>query len=227
MDIYKTELRYTPKNLLPPDTFNKECNLDNLFIDKREEISKNIWATPDTDSHVYYVNISSNNRDSTNYPLHYNYRINLDSQFKNVKSVELVSAIFPNQPAASSGGNILNEPFLIVDVEELNYIDFPDNVGSPALKGFGVIPLKVPTQTSGGFIIGELGCIYHTKKEFYGTLGSLSRFTIKIRDCNGNLYDFGSTGGSTSKSFQNFFVFKITTQEISQKYINPKFSNPF
>lgn len=171
-------------------------------------------------NYEYYINISSNNRDSTNYPLHYDYRINFDFPYKNIKSIELISVILPNQTATSSGGNILNEPYFIIDIDELNYIEFPNNTSSKALKGFGIIPLKGPTQTVGGFINPELGCIYNTSKIYKTPLASLNYLTIKIRDINGDLYDFGQTNGSTLKQYQNSFVFKITTEEVSRKILN-------
>lgn len=168
----------------------------------------------------HYLSISSSNRDSTNYPLHYDYRINFDQPFKNIKEIELISAIFPNQPAASSGGDILNESHFVLDIDELNYIEFPNNVGSQALKGFSILPLKPPTKNSGGFIIPELGCIYHKSKVFKTPLASLDHLTIKIRDNNGNLYDFGQTAGSTAKTHQNHFVFNITVEEVDRTSLN-------
>lgn len=168
----------------------------------------------------HYVNISSSNRDTLNYPLHYNYRINFDYPLKNIKRIELISAIFPNQPATSSGGNILNESHLIIDVDELNYVEFPNNVGSSALKGFAILPLKAATQSTGGFINPELGCIYHKSKIYKTPLASLDHISIKIRDYQGNLYDFGQPAGSTNKQYQNHFVFKVTTEEVSRKVLN-------
>jgi hypothetical protein len=171
-------------------------------------------------THDNYLSISSSNRDVSSYPLHYSYRINLDQPFKNVKKIEMISAILPNQPATVSSGDILNEPYLIIDVEEFNYIEFPNNVGSSALKGFSILPLKSPTKSTGGFINPELGCIYHKSKVFKESLASLSSITIRIRDHQGNLYDFGQGAGSTNKDYQNHFIFKITTEEVSRKKLN-------
>lgn len=168
----------------------------------------------------HYVSISSSNRDAVNYPLHYDYRINFDRPLKNVKEIELISAIFPNQAAASSGSDILNESHFIIDIDELNYIEFPNNVGSQALKGFAILPLKPPTKNSGGFIIPELGCIYHKSKVFKTPLASLDHLSIKIRDNTGNLYDFGHPNGITTKSHQNHFVFKITIEEVDRTVLN-------
>lgn len=168
----------------------------------------------------HYLSISSSNRDSVNYPLHYDYRINFDQPFKNIKVIELISAIFPNQPASSSGGDILNESHLVLDIDELNYIEFPNNQGSQVLKGFSILPLKPPTKSSGGFINPELGCIYHKSKVFKTPLASLDHLTMKIRDSNGNLYDFGEPTGSTLKSHQNHLVFKITVEEVDRNVLN-------
>ncbi len=167
-----------------------------------------------------YLSVSSSNRDSTNYPLHYDYRINFDQPFKNVKEIELISAIFPNQPAASSGGDILNESHFILDIDGLNYIEFPNNTGSQALKGFSILPLKTATKSSGGFINPELGCIYHKSKVFKTPLASLNHVTIKIRDNTGTLYDFGYPNGTTLKTHQNHFVFKITIEEVDRSVLN-------
>lgn len=168
----------------------------------------------------HYLSISSSNRDSTNYPLHYNYRINFDQPFKNVKQIELISAILPNQHSASSGSDILNESHFILDIDELNYIEFPNNAGSQALKGFAILPLKPSTKNSGGFINPELGCIYHQSKVFKTPLANLNHLSIKIRDNAGNLYDFGHPNGNTDKTHQNHFVFKITVEEVDRNVLN-------
>jgi hypothetical protein len=161
-----------------------------------------------------YISISSSNR-SSDYPLHYDYRINFDSPYKNVKKIEMISAILPNQGASSSSGDILNESHLIIDIEGLNYIEFP-NVGKAGLKGFSILPLKKSTKDTGGFIVPELGCIFHKSKVFKTPLANLSHLHIKIRDSEGNLYDFGETSGTNSKTHQNHFVFKITVQEVKR-----------
>ena len=219
----KTSLQYVPRTETPflkpstlsqnyPAAFN-ETNNSQLSIQGEPNIAYDLIDS--------YLNISSSNRDTTNYPLHYNYRINFDYAYRNVKKIELISAILPNQPAASSGGNILNESHLIIDIEELNYVEFPNNIGSAAaLKAFAILPLKSATQASGGFINPELGCIYHKSKIFKTPLANLDHLTIRIRDYQGNLYDFGQTAGSSAKQYQNHFVLKITTEEKTRSTLN-------
>lgn len=187
-----------------------------------QQLSVDIEPDMKYKQYEYYISISSNNRDSSNYPLHYDYRVNLDQPYKNIKKIELISAILPNQPAASSGVNILNESHLIIDIENLNYIEFPNNVGSASLKGFAILPLKPPTQSTGGFINPELGCIYHKSRVFKTPLANLDHFAIKIRDNSGELYDFGEPTGSTDKSYQNHLVFKVTVEEASRELLNQR-----
>lgn len=156
---------------------------------------------------IYYLNVNSGDR-SSNYPLQYDYSLILNTVYNNVTSVELISAIFPN----SSG--ITSEPYLVVDIEELNSVDFTLSTNSH--KGFGVCPLKNPNQTSGGFVLTEMSCAFHTKTVFK-TPKSLSRLQIKIRDSSGEIYTFGSPNGTTAKTQQHAFVIKITTQDKSRK----------
>lgn len=185
-----------PKNfpMLPNNDINKHLSVSN---------EKNIKYT----ENINFISISSNNRNSTNYPLHYDYRINFDTPYKNVKSIEMISAIIPNQSAT----DILNEPYLVVDIDELNCIEFP-NVSIKS-RGFAILPLKAATKGTGGFINPELGCIFRTANILKNPIANLSHMTIKIRDMDGNLYDFGQSNGSTAKAYQNAFVFKITTEE--------------
>lgn len=181
-----------------------------------------IVAEPNVKYYEYdnYISISSSNRDNVNYPLHYDYRINFDYPYKNIRKIEMISAILPNQPASQSSGDILNESHLIIDIPGINYIEFPNNIGSKALGAFSILPLKPPTKSSGGFINPELGCIYHKAKVFKTPLASMDSITIRVRSNNGDLYDFGQPSGSTSKEFQNHFVFKITTEETKRTMIN-------
>lgn len=170
-------------------------------------------------THDEYISLSSSNRDSVNYPLHYNYRFKFDHPYKNVKKIELISAILPNKGSSSSAGDILNEPLIILDIDQLNFIEFPNNVGSQSISAFSILPLKPSTKSTGGFINPELGCMYNTSKIFKTPLASLDHFNIKLRNVNGDLYDFGQAVGSTDKEYQNHFVFKITIEEASRKVL--------
>ncbi len=165
-----------------------------------------------------FLHISSNDRDTTNYPLHYDYRVNFDT-IKNIRQAEIVSVIFPNQPASSSGGDILNEPFLMVDIPELNFIEF-GNLATQN-KAFSILPLKAPNKTADGFIVPETRCMTKTIRTFNNPI-SLSNLTIKIRDVSGNLYDFGASSGSTNKKYQNAFTFKFVIEEVDRNILEQR-----
>jgi hypothetical protein len=162
---------------------------------------------------VYYLNINSNDRNATTYPLQYSYTINLDKVYNNVVCVEMISAIFPNV------SGIILQPYLVYDIEELNTIDFA--LTSQNHKGFAICPLKNPNQSSGGFVLTELGCAFHTKT-VYKIPKKISRLTVKIKDMYGNIYNFGDSSGtgSTAQADQNAFVLKITCNETSRKPLN-------
>ena len=65
-----------------PETFSRDSVLDDNPL-KYEKT-------------VYYLNVNSNDRDTTNYPLHYDFKLELNKVYKNVTAVELISVIFPN-----------------------------------------------------------------------------------------------------------------------------------
>lgn len=206
-----TGIRYNNRNInfatSSVGLTDKRSNFPYVF-DKEEHSALGILKEQKSILYAHNLHISSADRDTTNYPLHYNYRIHFE-EIKNVKKVELISAIFPNQPASSSGGDILNEPYLTLDIQELNCIEFGEVASN---KSFSILPLKTPNKSSGGFINTETCCMDKTSKVFK-TSRNLSVLTIQIKDMSGNLYDFGQPTGSTAKAYQNAFTFKIINEE--------------
>ena len=161
---------------------------------------------------THYVNVNSNSRDSTKYPLHYDYRINLNSDYKNVTKVSLVSVVFPNST------DILDEPYLTIDLGELNFIDFES--ATTRHRGFCMLPLKASTKLAGGFINPELNVACHCSLELKTPIAKLSNLTVKIRDSDGTIYNFGNSAGSTAKADQHSFMLKITCREVSRQQLN-------
>ena len=184
-----------------PETFSRDSVLDDNPL-KYEKT-------------VYYLNVNSNDRDTTNYPLQYDFKLELNKVYKNVTAVELISVIFPNITGITS------EPYLVLDINELNTVDFTNKNNTH--QGFGVCPLKNPNQTSNGFVLTEISCAFHTQSVFKKPK-QLSRLSIKIRDMYGEIYRFGfSEGvGSVLKADQISFVIKITTQDIDMSVLTPK-----
>lgn len=156
------------------------------------------------------VVVSSNDRDTTQFPNPQYYRVNFDVPYRNVRRVELISAVIPNQ---ANSGSVLDQPILNVLVDELNHLD---NTSTNINKAFAVLPLKGASQNTGGFIVPELGAVFNMPREYRTPLASLSRLTISITDLNGTLFNFGTDSAPPTLSLQNVLVFRITTLEKSQ-----------
>ena len=157
----------------------------------------------------HYLVINSAYRNASTWPLHFSFRVDFDKIYKNIRSIEMISAVLPNTT------NILNEQYIIFDIDEINFMDF---IGS-SHKGFAVVPLKGPNQTSGGFINPEMGCSYKAKLTYREPKASLSSLTVRTLDTNGNLYDFGQPDGSTDPSVQFSFTLKLITEEPNRKQL--------
>lgn len=157
---------------------------------------------PKTTTYDHYIKISSGARDTTAYPLHYNYRINFETPFKNIKSIEMVSCVIPST-------DISTEPLIIFDIEELNYVQYPtQNRGVKRI--FASFPISEPNFPGHSFVNLKAD----TSKLVYKTpLASLSSLTIKLYDVDYNFLTFGSANGSTLKSLQHSFLLKITVVE--------------
>lgn len=203
-------------NVMPYKTY--DSSLSSLsqsmkYLEVKQDISY-------TTKYPTYQQISSNDRDRAIYPNLNYYRIQFQSKIKNIVEIELVNIIFPNV------ANILLEPYLVLEIDEL-----PSNIEFSCTdihKAFAILPLKKPNDTTGSFIVPELGQNYKTTMKFRTPLASLDRMTISIKDMNGNLYNFGSDTSlpnPPTKALQNSLLFKITTldpdtnEKISQHAI--------
>lgn len=211
-DLYRGKNYIQRNNVLTKPAKTMQSNYNTVYSKEfNEQLSLRQEPEIQYETREHYINITSSARDTTNQALHYNYYIQLDKEkYKNVIKVEMLSAFFPNS------ANITDEPYLVFDIEELNCIDFFN--GDKNNNGFAVLPIK---PTTGAFIVPDFGCIYHTVY-FPRPAKSLTRLTIKIRDINGNLYDFGSPNGSTSTALQNGFQLKITTEEVNRRILGER-----
>lgn len=159
---------------------------------------------------AHYLNINSADRDVANYPLHYDYKISFDTNYKNIASIELISAVLP------FATDILLEPYLTLDIDGLNVIDFANT--SVSHRGFTTLALKAPTSST-GFIVPDFGPIFHTSFVPKTPMASLNSFNIKFRDVSGTLYTFGAPGGSVLKKDQHSLLFRIITKEVSRNVL--------
>lgn len=156
-----------------------------------------------------YLVISSKDRDIINYPKSNSYVVNLENEYKNISSVALVQAIIPDKNSVTS------EPYLLLKINELdNVMDSNDRHISDA---FAIIQLTPPT-VSGTFIQNDSRIHESTVLHYKTHKASLSKITISITDYNGVPFNFGGDG-TTTKDYQNTFVFKIVTVEKNRKVL--------
>ncbi len=158
----------------------------------------------------HYVTVSSKDRDIVKYPSESNYTITFNQEFKNIYSIELIQAIIPDK------SNVTSEPYLLLSVEEIDnvMVSTDRNVS----EAFAILQLCPPT-TSGSFIQIDKRIHEHVVKYYKTPKATLSRMTVKITDCNGNVFDFGGTS-SLTKAFQNTFVFKIVCLEKKRSQLS-------
>lgn len=156
------------------------------------------------DEIVHYVTVSSRDRDMSVYPNTSQYVINFPQEFKNISNIQLIQAIFPDT------NNVRHEPYLLLKIAELE--DVMVSSDRNISDAFAMILLSVPPQNN-TFITMDTKVHENTIKYFRIPKATLSKMTISITDCDGNLFDFGADGPSIVKGVQTTFVFKLTVLE--------------
>lgn len=187
----------TNQNYTVPQNYPSE-NASNLSISQECGITYQ--------DEIHYVNICSFLRDFQKYPLHYNYRMDLQEDFRNVVEISVVSATVPN----SIG--ITGEPFITLDLGDLNHITFES--ATVPHSGFANILFDPPV---GAFIQCRP---VDSSRIFKTPLARLSSISVTFRDVLGNIYNFGSNTGSFLKNDQNSFLLKIRCREVCRKQLN-------
>lgn len=153
--------------------------------------------------HDHYVKISSAGRNITKYPLHYDYRIDFQTPFRNVIKVEMISCVIPD-------ANVTSEPIIVFDIKELNFMNFISSAGYKTI--FSAFPISEPNAQNHTFInLKAQGPVLIYKIP----LASLSSLTIKLYDIDYQPLTFGEPAGSTAKLLQHAFILKVSVQEIS------------
>lgn len=168
------------------------------------------------EEYVHYVTISSRDRDRSVHSNVNNYHITLPQEFRNIHSVELVQAILPAK------NNSEAEPYLLLDIDELSDVMISND--KHVSNSFAILQPTTPT-TTGGFMQIDKRIHENTVKIYKTPKASLSKLTVSIKDCLGNLFNFGSDTvlpNAVDKSLQNTFVFKITTLEKRRSELNQR-----
>jgi hypothetical protein len=151
------------------------------------------------DYDVEYLCINSSDRDITAYPKVNQYRIDFDCTFRNICSIEVVSASVANQNTP------LSNPYFILKVDGMDHLNFSNKNMN---KGFALLYLK---PTTGAHVFPELGVLQRNVRVYKTPLASMSSLSVQILKPDGTLFDFGEANGDITTAYSNSFVFKITT----------------
>lgn len=170
----------------------------------------------ETDSKYYYFTIDSRDRNRTAWPSSAQFQVKMEPEntytgatlgrnYKNVKSLELVSAIYPNT------SNVLNEAYLYLCIPELEARMY-DGTNITATKSFAKL---IPTRNTSNFVYSDLGIFDDPPMlEFHDQGHRLDRLTLEFRKPDGTLFDFGSDGGGTPNSaLQTHLTFRVKIVE--------------
>lgn len=202
---------YNRYQRLNTDEFNKNQYSSNDF---KTVFSNNfnqplsVAGEPDItyETRENYLVVSSADRDVSTHPSSSNFVIQLEKEYKNITSVELIQAIVPDQ------NNVTAEPYLLLKVREFE--NTMDSNNKQIYNSFAILQVCPPTIPNSFLQIDKR--IFENVTLHYRTpRANLSKISIQVTDANGSVFDFGGSG-LTSKATQCLFVFKITTSDSNR-----------
>lgn len=169
------------------------------------------------DDPSWFLSIDSSDRDRSKYPNPFKYTIYMvgssDQQnvtghrYKNIHSVELISAILPNVE------EITNELYIILQIDELRDVGF--NSSNQNLQQ-AYAKLVMHHHLNDNFLLLDADNSRPLKRIYYPSLkGSLDRLTITIKKPNGDIIDLGPDSDPDQppiKDIQNSFTFRIISK---------------
>lgn len=194
---------------VPHNTFSQSYfknSMDNVFDEKMKNASlihdKSVYIKK-----INYLHVSSIDRNVADFPNVNSYTIELDDNYKNIHSVELIQSIIPDK------NNVTAEPYLILNLSEIT--DVMQSKNRFIKDSFAILQMAIPLN---GFIQVKKDVHEQTIKYYHTTpKASLNKMTVSIVKNDGTLFDFGSGNNS---DIQNTFVFKITTLENNTSVLN-------
>lgn len=201
--------RYVKTNYSEYNTKQFDQNNFKNAYDENFNKSYSVSQEPDINYEQveHYLSISSRDRNRTNYPNVNSYTISFPVEFRNIASIELVQAIIPAQ------NNVDEEPYLLLTIDELPNIMISNDTN--IANSFAILQLSAPI-TPNGFIQIDKRIHENTVLTFKTPKANLAKMTVSIRDCLGDLFNFGNDASLPTvptKNLQNTFIFKVTTLE--------------
>ena len=166
----------------------------------------------------HYIIIDSKDRDRSKFPNPNNYTIqfnngidgNIEEQFKNIVSIQLVDAILPDAVTSAV-------PYLTLDIPELK----PSYAGSNNHLS-NIFALLLPETKGTPF--ARCKFVSPVLNKFRTPLSSLNKLTIHMKNSDGEFYSFGTDaapGSPAILSLQNQLIFKVVTREQDYKILEP------
>ena len=165
----------------------------------------------------WFLSIDSSDRDRSKYPNPFKYTIHMTGtsdnsnvtghRYKNVHSIELISAILPNVD------EIKDEQYIILDIEELEDIGFDSS--NQNLKG-AYAKLVLDSHINQNFLLLDADNSRPLQRIYYpAPKASVDRLTITLKKPNGDIINLGPDNDPDLpplKEIQNSFTFKIITK---------------
>ena len=206
--------RYKRLDAKPVNDKNyQENNYDENFTKKfNEQLSVEQEPHIEYTKRNNYLTINSKDRDYIQYPSSSQYVIDIDPEYRNITSIELITAIIPDT------NNVTNQPYLLLNIKELDTL--MDSPGKELSESFALLQLNSPTVPN-SFIQIDKRTFENTVLNYHTPKARLSRLTISITDSLGNIFDFGGNGTNT-QAYQVTLIFKIVTLDTSRKSLNQR-----
>ena len=169
------------------------------------------------DDPSWFLSIDSSDRDRSKYPNPFKYTIYMvgssDQQnvtghrYKNIHSIELISAILPNVE------EITNELYIILQIDELRDVGF--NSSNQNLQQ-AYAKLVMHHHLNDNFLLLDADNSRPLKRIYYPSLkGSIDKLTITLKKPNGDIIDLGPDSDPDQppiKDIQNSFTFRIISK---------------
>ena len=179
---------------------------------------KNLISDPDPE----YLSIDSQDRDRRADPNPNEYTIQLvtsdtsgyinapGAAYKNITSIELISAVIPNV------NNVLDEIYLILEIPEIDETTYRATNHNLS-RGFAKL-MFCKCDGTNKWLRLDLILSDPLKKVFYPSpKASIERMTIRLKKRDGTLFNFGTDNSlptDVNPDIQNSFTFKITTKVV-------------
>lgn len=210
-ELYNRNARLNTEEI-NKNRFQQNNYMNNFSKDFNRQLSVEQEENIDYQKRNNYLTICSKDRDLVQYPKSSNFVIDLQKEYRNITSIELITAIIPDK------NNVQSEPFLLLNIKELDVLN--DSNNKQISDSFAMLQLTPPTVAN-TFIQIDKRTFENTTLNFHTPKSRLSRMSISITDLDGVIFDFG--GDNTSdKANQCTLVFKIITLDTDRKLLNQR-----